>query len=56
LTVRAEAGNKTRLVLTEQGAYFHDPDLAKYAPQGQAVSRREGTEGLMNQLAALFAS
>ncbi len=48
-------GSKTKLVLTEQGAYYEDPEMKKYAPQGQAASRREGTEGLMDQLAALFA-
>lgn len=48
-------GGKTRLVLTEQGAYFHDPDMAAYAPQGQHQSRLEGTRWLMEKLAALFA-
>lgn len=47
-------GNKTLLRLTEQGAYFDDPEMAKYAPQGQAASRREGTVGLMDKLAAAF--
>ncbi|HSQ64069.1 MAG TPA: SRPBCC family protein [Polyangiaceae bacterium] len=51
-----KVGAKTKIVLTEQGAYYEDPDMAKYAPQGQAASRREGTEGLMDRIAALFAS
>jgi uncharacterized protein YndB with AHSA1/START domain len=42
----------TKLVLTEQGAYYDDPDMAKYAPNGQNESRRQGTEGLMDKLAA----
>lgn len=48
------AGSKTKILLTEQGAYYEDPDMAKYAPEGQAKSRLEGTKGLMDQLAALF--
>lgn len=48
-------GAKTKLVLTEQGAYYFDPEVAKYAPQGQALSRLEGTKLLMDQIAALFA-
>jgi len=44
-------GPRTRLRLTEQGAYFHDPNAAAYAPDGQAVSRKRGTEGLLGQLA-----
>jgi uncharacterized protein YndB with AHSA1/START domain len=48
-------GGKTKLLLTEQGAYFEDPDMRKYAPQGQAASRLEGTKGLMDQFAAMFA-
>jgi uncharacterized protein YndB with AHSA1/START domain len=50
-----EAGGRTKLRLTEQGAYFHDPEMKKYAPRGQAASRLEGTQALMDQLAALFA-
>lgn len=38
-------GKKTKLVLTEQGAYFGE---------GHAASRFEGTQGLMDQLVALF--
>lgn len=49
-------GNKTKIVLTEQGAYFEDPEMKKYAPQGQAAGRYEGTLGLMDRLAALFAA
>jgi uncharacterized protein YndB with AHSA1/START domain len=49
-------GGKTRLVLTEQGAYFADPEMQNYAPKGQNASRLEGTKGLMDKLAALFAS
>lgn len=45
----------TRLRLTEQGAYFADPDQHRNAPQGQNASRRLGTEGLLDQLVALFA-
>jgi len=49
-------GKKTRLVLTEQGAYFHDPAMESYAPEGQVKSRVAGTEALMDKLAAaLFA-
>jgi uncharacterized protein YndB with AHSA1/START domain len=44
-------GGKTRLVLTEQGAYFEDGGMA---PKGPAAMRREGTEWLLDQLAALF--
>ncbi|HEY2368690.1 MAG TPA: SRPBCC domain-containing protein, partial [Polyangiaceae bacterium] len=52
-TFRIErAGSKTKLVLTEQGAYFDDPEMAKYAPQGQNAGRREGTEDLMNRFVA----
>ncbi|MFO0668664.1 MAG: SRPBCC domain-containing protein [Polyangiaceae bacterium] len=48
-------GAKTRLRLTEQGVYYFDPDgKATYAPDGPEVSRRRGTEGLMDQIAALF--
>lgn len=48
-------GAKTRLRLTEQGVYYFDPDgKATYAPDGPEVSRRRGTEGLMDQLASLF--
>jgi uncharacterized protein YndB with AHSA1/START domain len=47
-------GDRTRLVLTEQGAYFHDPDMASYAPDGQARSRLMGTNALMDKVAALF--
>ena len=46
-------GRKTKLVLTEQGAYFDDPDMAKYAPEGQNASRRQGTEHLVDQLVAV---
>ncbi len=49
-----KVGSATKLVLTEQGAYFEDPDMDKYAPQGQAASRLGGTKVLMDQLAALF--
>ena len=49
-------GGKTKIVLTEQGAYFEDPDMKKYAPQGQAAGRYEGTLGLMDRLAAIFAA
>src|SRR4051812_7441479 len=48
-------GGKTKLRLTEQGAYFADPDMKKYASEGQAASRLEGTKGLMDKIAALFA-
>ena len=44
------------IVLTEPGAYFEDPDMKKYAPQGQAAGRCEGTLGLMDRLAAIFAA
>ncbi len=47
-------GGRTRLVLTEQGAYFNDPDMASYAPDGQARSRLMGTNALMDRLAATF--
>ncbi len=50
----AASGGKTKLVLTEQGAFYDDHDAKKYAPQGQAASRLAGTNMLMNQLAALF--
>jgi uncharacterized protein YndB with AHSA1/START domain len=45
---------RTRLLLTEQGAYFHDPDMASYAPDGQARSRLMGSNALMDKVAALF--
>lgn len=48
------AGKKTKIVLTEQGSFFDDPDMKKYAPQGQAASRLEGTRALMDKIAALF--
>jgi uncharacterized protein YndB with AHSA1/START domain len=49
-------GTKTRLRLTEQGVYFHDPDgKATYAPDGPHVSRRLGTEGLMDAIVASLA-
>ncbi len=52
-TLRVErAGAKTKLVITEQGAYFDDPEMATYAPEGQNASRRKGTEHLMDQLVA----
>ncbi len=54
--IRPAAGKKTTIVLTEQGAYFEDPGMAAYAPRGQAASRLEGTQGLMDRLAALFAA
>jgi uncharacterized protein YndB with AHSA1/START domain len=40
-------GAKTKLVLTEQGAYFGE---------GQAAPRLEGTQDLMDRLAAVFRS
>jgi uncharacterized protein YndB with AHSA1/START domain len=49
-------GNRTRLALTEQGAYFAPPELDALAPGGHAASRLKGTEELMNRLASLFAS
>jgi uncharacterized protein YndB with AHSA1/START domain len=49
-----KVGSKTKIVLTEQGAYFEDPEMKKYAPNGQAASRLEGTKGLMDRFAALF--
>ncbi len=49
-----KVGSKTKIVLTEQGAYYEDPEMARYAPEGQAKSRLDGTMGLMDQLAALF--
>jgi uncharacterized protein YndB with AHSA1/START domain len=49
-----EAGGKTRVRLTEQGAYFDDPEMKKYAPRGQAASRLEGTQALMDRFAAHF--
>jgi hypothetical protein len=52
-TFRIErAGNKTKLVLTEQGTYFDNPDVANWAPKGQHESRRQGTEYLMDQIVA----
>ena len=48
------AGRQTTLVLTEQGAFFEDPEMQRYAPHGQAASRREGTRGLIDRFAALF--
>jgi uncharacterized protein YndB with AHSA1/START domain len=48
------AGRQTTLVLTEQGAFFEDPEMQRYAPHGQAASRREGTHFLMDRFAALF--
>jgi len=51
-----KVGSKTKLVLTEQGAYFEDPEMAKYAPEGQHASRLEGTKGLMDQLVAVVSS
>ena len=41
------AGDKTKLVLTEQGAYFDD------APEAGNESRRRGTEALVDQLVAV---
>ena len=49
-------GTKTRFVLTEQGAFFADPDMQKYAPEGQAASRLHGTKLLMDKIAQLFAA
>jgi hypothetical protein len=49
------ADGKTLVVLTEQGAFYEDSDTVKYAPEGAAASRREGTKGLMAQFEALFA-
>jgi uncharacterized protein YndB with AHSA1/START domain len=49
-------GTKTRFVLTEQGAFFADPDVHKYAPEGQAASRLHGTKLLMDRIAQLFAA
>jgi uncharacterized protein YndB with AHSA1/START domain len=49
-------GAKTRFVLTEQGAFFVDPDAQKYAPEGLAASRLHGTELLMDKIAQLFAA
>lgn len=46
------AGAKTKLVLVEQGAYFDDPEMMKYAPKGQHEGRREGTEDLMDRFVA----
>ncbi len=51
-----KVGSKTKLVLTEQGAYFEDPDMAKYAPQGQHAGRLEGTQGLMDRFVAVVSS
>jgi uncharacterized protein YndB with AHSA1/START domain len=48
-------GAKTKVVLTEQGAYFPDPDLAKYAPEGPAASRLNGTKALLDRFEAVFA-
>jgi uncharacterized protein YndB with AHSA1/START domain len=48
-------GGKTKVRLTEQGAYFEDPEMKKYAPRGQHASRLEGTQALMDRFAALFA-
>ena len=42
------AGEKTKLVLVEQGAYFDDH------PQAGNESRRRGTEGLIDQLVSLL--
>ncbi|HEY1956845.1 MAG TPA: SRPBCC family protein [Polyangiaceae bacterium] len=49
-------GDKTKIVLTEQGAYFEDAEMKTYAPKGQAASRHEGTLALMDKLAAIFAA
>jgi uncharacterized protein YndB with AHSA1/START domain len=48
-------GSKTKIVLTEQGAYYDDPEMAKYTNKTAHESRLEGTKGLMDQLAAQFA-
>jgi uncharacterized protein YndB with AHSA1/START domain len=48
-------GAKTKVVLTEQGAYFPDPDLAKHAPEGPAASRLNGTKALLDRFEAVFA-
>jgi uncharacterized protein YndB with AHSA1/START domain len=49
-------GKKTKVILTEQGAYFDDPEMAKYALPGQTQhqSRLAGTQSLMDRMAALF--
>lgn len=46
-------GARTRLVLTEQGAYFADPEMDEYAPNGPAASRVEGTKGLLDRMVAV---
>jgi uncharacterized protein YndB with AHSA1/START domain len=52
----AREGGKTCLRLTEQGVYYPDPDgLATYAPNGPVASRKQGTEGLLDAIVALFA-
>ena len=52
----AAGENKTKLVLTEQGVYFEDESTMKYMTEGAAASRLKGTQGLMDQFQALFAS
>lgn len=48
-------GDKTRMRLTEQGVYFHDPEgKSTYAPDGPAASRRLGTEGLLDNIVNLL--
>ncbi len=47
-------GEKTKLVLTEQGAYYDDPEMAKYAPDGQHAARLRGTQDLMDEIVAVF--
>jgi len=50
-------GATTRLVLTEHGAFYDDDEARRtYAPQGHALSRKTGTEGLLDQIAQLLAS
>lgn len=50
------SGDETRLVITEQGAYYDDAEVNKWSPRGQNASRREGTNIIIDQLVALFAS
>jgi uncharacterized protein YndB with AHSA1/START domain len=48
-------GAKTKIVLTEQGAYYEDPDIRKYTDKTPHESRLHGTQSLMDQLAAQLA-